>query len=191
MCPSTWELSFRRRDVTTVARMGRSTTSHVTVVDEAGRRVVGFEPFTRSDLIPLDDATLLTLATRVVETRAVDTMPRVEAVTLDAATDPGDGRVVELMATARPEIPTRIRCRLRARDGRAVFDVAMFVTGVRHTITERGRWFCRLTLDSAAPFAAAGGRWDRGRWDRALWSELPALVAEARALYADLTGATR
>ena len=184
ICPSTWELSFRRRDVTTVARMGRSNDEHITVIDEAGRRVAGFEPFTRSDLLTADDAVLTTLARRVLETRAVATMPRIDAVTLDAATDPGDGRVVELMATVRPETPTRIRCRLRARDGRQVFDVEMLVTGVRHTITDRGRWWCRLTLDPAAPFAAAGGRWDRGGWDRTTWAADPA----ARDRPADLIG---
>jgi len=188
ICPSTWELSFRRRDVTTVARMGRSADDHVTLEDSAGRAVVGFEPFTRSDLIPVDDQMLTVLAARTLAVRAVSTMPRIEAVTLDAATDPGDGRLVELMATARPETPTRIRCRLRARDGRAVFDVEMFVTGVRHTITDRGRWWCRLTLDPAAPFAAAGGRWDYSGWDRSLWSAAPALYAEARALVAELIG---
>ena len=189
ICPGSWELSFRRHDVTTVARMGRSADSHVTVTDELGRLLVGFEPFTRSDLTPLDDAMLTTLANRVLEVRNVDTMPRIEAVTLDAATDPGDGRLVELMATARPEIPTRIRCRLRARDGRPVFDVEMFVTAVRHQITDTGRWGCRLALDAAAPFAAAGGRWDQAGWDRSLWSDVPALVADARRLL-ELIGAS-
>jgi hypothetical protein len=123
------------------------------------------------------------LARRLLVTRAMATMPRIEAVTLDAATDPGDGRVVELMATARPETPTRLRCQLQVAAGRVVFDVDMFVTGAAHTIGDTGRWQCRLTLDVAAPWAAAGGRWDgAGGWDRSTWADAVALVAEARTL---------
>jgi hypothetical protein len=189
VCPATWELSWRRRDVAAVVTMGRADDVSVTVVDQTAQTVIGPEPFERADLITADVDTLGVLAGRALETRAYTTMPRVEAVTLDAANDPGDGRVVELMATARPETPTRLRCQLAARDGRVVFDADMFVTAVDHTITDTGRWSCRLTLDVAAPYAAAGGRWDRSRWDLATWGVAVAdLVTEARALAATIGG---
>lgn len=170
VCPSTWELAFRRRDVTAYARMGRSDGVFAAVSDAAAQSVLGPEPFVRDDLVTFDPADLAVMASRALETRGLATMPRVEAVTLDAARDPGDGSTVELMATAAPETPTRVRCRLRTFDGRDVFDADMFVTGAEHTITDTGRWFCRLTLDVAAPYAAPGGRWDGARWDRATWA---------------------
>jgi len=170
VCPSTWELAFRRRDVTAYARMGRADGVFRAVSDPAAAAAIGPEPFVRDDLVTADADILELLATRALETRGLATMPRVEAVTLDAARDPGDGSLVELMATAAPETPTRLRCRLTTRDGRAVFDVEMFVTGVEHTITATGRWFARFTLDVAAPYAAPGGRWDQARWDRATWA---------------------
>jgi hypothetical protein len=171
VCPSTWELSFRRRDVAAYARMGRADGVFVVATDPEAATVIGPEPFVRDDLTTYAPSVLDTLAARVLATRGLATMPRIEAVTLDAARDPGDGSTVELMATAGPEVPTRIRCRLQTHAGRAVFDVEMFVTGVEHSINDTGRWGCRLTLDQAAPYAADGGRWDRARWDRATWTE--------------------
>jgi hypothetical protein len=170
VCPAAWELAFRRRDVSAYVRMGRADGVFRAVLDPAGQAVIGPEPFVRDDLVTADPDVLQLLAARAVGTRGLETMPRVEAVTLDVARDPGDGSTAELMATAAPETPTRLRCRLVARDGRPVFDVDMFVTGVEHTITGTGRWHCRLTLDVAAPYAAPGGRWDGARWDRATWA---------------------
>lgn len=172
VCPSSWELSWARADVAAVARMRRPDGTGVTVVNADAERMIGPEPFDRTDLITFDDGTLTTLANRALQTRGVDTMPRVTAVTLDAARDPGDGSYVELMATARPETPTRLRCRLRDND-RDVFDGELFVTSVDHTITPTGRWFCRFGLDVAAPFAADAGYWDRARWDRSTWIGVP------------------
>jgi hypothetical protein len=170
ICPSTWELSWRRRDVAAYARMGRTDGVFREAFDQAAAAVIGPEPFVRDDLTTYDPDDLATLAARALATRGLATMPRIEAVTLDAARDPGDGSLVELMATAAPETPTRVRCRLRTRDGRPVFDVEMFVVNVEHTITDTGRWWARFTLDAASPYAAAGGRWDRGRWDRTTWA---------------------
>jgi hypothetical protein len=181
VCPSTWELSWRRRDVAAVVTMGRDDGVGTTVADTAAQQAIGSEPFVRADLITANPGDLDTLARRVLVTRGIATMPRVEAVTLDAARDPGDGSTVELMATARPETPTRLRCQL-ATNGRTVFDVDMFVTAVAHTIDDRGRWLCRLTLDAAGPYAAPGGRWDGARWDRATWTNVVVLLDEARTL---------
>ena len=170
VCPQGWELSFRRRETAVVARMGRTVDEVVVVVDEAAMPALGAETYERVDLATMSDGDLYRLALRILRVRGMATMPRVEAVVLDAATDPGDGRVVELMATARPETPTRLRCRLVTKTGRAVFDAEYFVASAEHTITENGRWTCRLGLDLAAPFAAAGGRWDLAGWDRATWT---------------------
>ena len=177
VCPQAWELSWRRGDVAVVATMGRQDDAGpvtVTVTDTAALGVLGPEPFDRLDLETKNTGDLTTLANRAIRVRGLATMPRVEAVVLDAATDPGDGRVVELMATARPETPTRLRCRLVTMSGRPVFDDEMFVTSARHTITEDGRWLCRLGLDTAAPFAAPGGRWGSAYWSRATWTVAPA-----------------
>jgi hypothetical protein len=176
VCPQAWEMSFRRRDVAAVSTMHRVDGTGVTAVGDYDTLVtIGPEPFERSDLETEHDAHLTRMAHRVLVTRGIAAMPRVEAVTLDAANDPGDGSTVELMATARPETPTRLRCRL-VESGRLVFDRQMFVTGAAHTITEHGRWACRLTLDVADPFAAAGGRWDRAGWDRTLWADAATLT---------------
>jgi hypothetical protein len=182
VCPQSWEMSFRRADVAGMVRLGRPDGTGVTVTAPYDTlAAIGPEPFERTDLITVDDDDLTTLANRYLTTRGIDTMPRVEAVTLAAWNDPGDGSVVELMATARPETPTRIRCRL-AESGRIVFDRDMFVTDVTHDIDEAGHWTCRLGLDVAAPFAAAGGRWDGAYWDRSTWTDVVALLAEARSL---------
>lgn len=189
VCPQSWELSFRRRDVAGVVDMRRADGSGVTrLADLATRAAVGPEPFRRDDLETADDSTLGLIADRAIDTRSLATMPRVEAVWLDAANDPGDGRTVELMATARPEVPTRLRCRLVELGGRTVFDRDMFVTTVDHTIDDAGRWQCRLGLDVAAPFAAVGGRWDAAGWDQALWADLAARLED---LLTTLEGAAR
>jgi hypothetical protein len=171
VCPQTWQLSFRRRDVAGRVAMGRDDGTAAYASAPVGTlAAIGPEPFERGDLETYATGDLQRLADRMVETRGLDTMPRVESVTFDAGNDPGDGRTVELMATARTETPTRLRCRL-ATGGRTVFDRDMFVTGAAHTINERGRWGCRLTLDVAAPYAAVGGRWDGAYWDQALWAD--------------------
>jgi hypothetical protein len=95
-------------------------------------------------------------------------MPRIEAVSLDAATGP-EGQVMALLASCRPELPSRYRCRLITKSGRHVFDRMMFATSIRHTIT-RDQWTARITLDVAEPFAVGGGRWDHQGWDRSAWS---------------------
>lgn len=173
VCPAGWDLSWRRHDVATYARMGRPDGVFVARTDTAGVARVGYEPFVRQDLTPTLTSTLTTLADRMLRVRNVKHMPRVDAVHLDAATDPGDGRVVDMMAAARPEKPSRLRCRLRTHTGRDVFDAQMFVTGCRHTITDTGRWFATLSLDVAAPYVATGGRWDQASWDAATWAAAP------------------
>lgn len=180
VCPQAWELSFRRSDATARATIGNTAGTVVVRTDEATRLALGPEPFERVDLLSASSATLTTLAERIIATRNVSTFPRVEAVTLDAAQDPGDGSTIAVMAGARPETATRYRCRLRQR-GRVVFDELMLVTSVRHVITGSGQWTCRIGLADAAPFATVAGRWDRARWDRAQWGDAVAvLTATAR-----------
>lgn len=170
ICPQSWELSFRRADVAGVVRLARADGTGVTVTaPRATLEAIGPEPFERADLITVADDDLAVIAGRYLTTRGLNTMPRVEAVTLAAWNDPGDGSTVELMATARPETPTRVRCRLR-ESGRDVFDAQHLVTGVTHAIDDAGHWTCRLALDVAAPFAVDLGRWDGARWNRAMWT---------------------
>lgn len=189
VCPSAWDLSWARSDVAAVVRMATTAGLEATATDQTALIAIGPEPFERADLISYTVGDLQTLANRALRTRGINTMPCVQGVALDAAYDPGDGSYAELMATARPEIPTRLRCRL-VDSGRDVFDDELFVTATAHTITSTGRWWTELGLDVAAPFAAVGGRWDAAWWDQALWSDVAALAAEARGLIAELQGAT-
>lgn len=173
VCPSAWSMSWARGDVAAWVRMANLDGSAEAIAyDVAAAAAMGPEPFERADLIASSSGQLDTIAQRVLVTRGMATMPRVRSVVLDAARDPGDGRVVELMATARAETPTRVRCRL-AEAGRLVFDREMFITGTAHTLTSTGRWWVTFALDVAAPFAAPGGRWDVARWDRATWTGEP------------------
>jgi hypothetical protein len=170
VCPSGWELSYRRRDAAAEIRIGNTAGTVVTLVDQPTRDALGPEPFERLDLLANQSATLTTIAQRVAATHNLDTFPRVEAVSLDAGTDPGDGRVVELLAGVMPETASRLRVELE-ENGRRVFGpVDLLVTGITHSITGTRHWRARIALDVAAPFAADTARWDSARWDRSLWA---------------------
>ena len=170
-CPSLWELGFGRRDFASRVIIGRSDTEPVELDDIPNRTLYGVEPFSLTDLETASDEEIVTLGNRILVTRGFDTAPRIIAVTLDAATDPG---LVDLMATADPRTPSRYVCR-HWSNGRMVFSRMMFVTGVRHTITPEG-WEARLTLDDAGPYvlSVGAGRWQTtGHWQQSLWASTP------------------
>jgi hypothetical protein len=138
----------------------------VVVDDEEGKILYGIEPFERTDLLTETVARLDTLARRALHTRSAEFSPRVRSVSLDASTA---DNAVDLMATVDVYGPSRYRCRLEYPRG-LVFDEEYFATGVAHNVT-RDSWTMELNLDSAAPYAAVGDRWDAARWGLSLWAD--------------------
>jgi hypothetical protein len=102
--------------------------------------------FIRTDLINTDRDLFETLADRILEVRGSNSVPRLEAVTLDARTGP-PLRNMGVMSSASPEKPSRYRMFLIV-DGRTVYDRMCFATAVRHFIGPR-EWTARITLDIA------------------------------------------
>jgi hypothetical protein len=171
VCPVMWERPFARADITTRAIFGRDLESAVTADDGQGQIKYGIEPYERVDLLTASDASLLQLAQRVLRTRAAATAPRVRSVTLDARTSTA---ALDLMSSVEVYRPSRYRCRLQYPQPRGVvFDEEYFATGVVHTMTPSD-WTLQLNLDVAAPYAAAGGRWDSSYWDQSLWADVAA-----------------
>lgn len=119
-------------------------------IDTFGRDYYGEETFTRTDLINVDRTMLPDLADRILEIRGSNSVPRVEAVTIDARTAPDafPNRNAELMVNARPEKPSRYRLRLKESDGRQIFDRMCFATTVRHFI-RNDEWTLRISFDVA------------------------------------------
>ena len=178
VCPVQWERPFARADITTRAIIGRDLPTAVTRDDQPGIAKYGIEPFERVDLITKRDSSLAMLADRVLRVRGAASAPRVRSVTLDARTSDA---ALDLMTTVSPYLPSRYRCRL-VEDRGPVFDEEYFATGVAHTITPHA-WSLELNLDAAAPFIAAGGRWDGSYWGLSTWSAGPGLLlAELRDL---------
>ena len=167
VCPSGWERTWRREDVATRMIVGRSGEPGRTFDDEPNQIIYGIETISRTDLEADQDSQLDRLGERWLRVMSADYMPRVAAVTIDAGTSTA---ARDLAATVDPTVAPRYRCRHRRADGTVVFDAEFFATGVRHSISPTG-WTCRITLDDAAPFAAAGGRWDAAEWDRTTWAE--------------------
>jgi hypothetical protein len=119
------------------------------VPDQAAINAFGIETFSRTDLLNSSTVVFQTLAQRWIAIRGITSMPRVESVMLNAATGGNDQRrVMEIMATAAPEEPSRYRCRLKTHSGRQVFDRIMFATEVRHFLS-RDEWTTRIGLDAA------------------------------------------
>lgn len=165
VCPVQWRRPFERADIATRAIMGRDLETAVQLDDVPGAVLYGIEPFERVDLVTATNADLTMLAQRALRTRAADTAPRVRSVSLSADTAEN---ALDLMCALDVYKPSRYRCRL-AYDRGLVFDDQYLVTGVTHHI-ERDAWTALVNLDLAAPYAAAGGRWDSSEWDRATWS---------------------
>lgn len=110
-------------------------------VDHYGRMT-----FNRTDLINMRRDLFQKIADRILEVRGSNSVPRLEAVTLDART--GDKlATMELMSSAAPEKPSRYRMFLHV-DGRTIFDRMCFASAVRHFISN-DEWTLRITLDVA------------------------------------------
>lgn len=164
-CPIEWVRPFDRADIATRAIMGRDVETAVVVDDAEGQVVYGIEPFERTDLWTQEASDLTLLAERALRVRAWDTAPIVRGVSLDARI--GDA-VLDVMTEADPYRPTRYRCRLLYDRG-LVFDGEYLTTAVVHRMAP-GIWEMQMQLDTAAPYAAVGGRWDVDGWDRATWA---------------------
>jgi hypothetical protein len=184
-CPSNWELSFARSDITTKVFLARQTDetpreyptstqlADLSTGTKAGLSMFGVEPFERTDLDTLNNVDLDFLGERILTTRSWKHMPRVAAVTVTAKASAPE--TIGTLAAASPFTPARFRCQHRI-DDRDVFDRVMFVTGVEHSITPYG-WEARIALDDAAPFLVGGAhpaRWDQtdvAVWDFATWAD--------------------
>lgn len=166
VCPSGWEVRFSREDLTTRVIVGRADETALVIDNVDARGAYGVETWERTDLLPLDNFELSRIASRVLDTRSPDVMPRIAAVTLHAST--GHGEVAALLASCSPFKPSRYRCRHRAADGRLVFDRTMMVTGIRHTLSPTDGWSARLSLDDATPHRQVDNpaRWSdpNARW---------------------------
>jgi hypothetical protein len=182
VCPSTWELTFNRADITTQAVLARSTDTTPRIYPTpaqiavtangfgAGLSMFGIEPYERTDLETALTADLDWLGNRILTNRSWKYMPRVNAVTVTAKYSAPD--TVDVLADASPYLPARFICRHRI-DARTVFERTMLVTGVEHSITPTS-WEARIALDDATPFLVGGeapGRWDTGLWDTATWAD--------------------
>jgi hypothetical protein len=112
-------------------------------VDHYGRMT-----FNRTDLINTDRDLFEKLADRILEVRGSNSVPRLEAVTIDART--GDNKLanMQLMSSAAPEKPSRYRMYLHV-DDRTIYDRMSFVTSVRHFISA-DEWTLRVTTDVAS-----------------------------------------
>jgi hypothetical protein len=185
VCPSTWELTFNRADITTQAILARHTDTVPRIYPtpaqlavtangyQAGQSMFGLEPYERTDLETSTTADLDWLGNRILTNRSWKYMPRVNAVTVTARASAPD--TVAALANASPYAPARFVCRHRI-DDRTVFERVMLVTGVEHSITPTS-WEARIALDDAEPFLATGthpARWDEtgvALWDTATWAD--------------------
>jgi hypothetical protein len=170
VCPTGWERSSRRSDMTTRVRFSTVTSDTETgdpIVREwrypAAERLYGVEKYERT-LICTTRERLDELGIRQLRIRQPNQFPRIEAALLDAA--PAD-EALDLMTTVSFTGPSKVQCQLR-RDGLMVFNRKMLVTGVRHRMTPT-RWTCRLALDPSSAFVEVGGRWDEARWGHDEW----------------------
>jgi hypothetical protein len=184
-CPSNWELTFARADITTQALLARSTDdtprtyptpamlADVTNGTKYGLSMFGVETFERTDLETQNTADLDWLGERILTTRSWKYMPRVAAVTVTAKASAPE--TLGTLVKASPYTPARFNCQHRI-DDRIVFERVMLVTGVEHSITPAG-WEARIALDDAAPFLVGGTHpalWDEtgvALWDTATWAD--------------------
>jgi hypothetical protein len=114
-------------------------------VDHYGRMT-----FNRTDLINMRRDLFAKIADRILEVRGSNSVPRLEAVTLDARTGKTAAdqfACMSLMSSAAPEKPSRFRMFLHV-GARTIYDRMSFVTGVRHVISA-DEWSLRITTDVA------------------------------------------
>jgi hypothetical protein len=189
VCPSSIDVVFPRAGTTTRALVNYDGAdgAPIQLDDWDAQLLYGVETAPeRLDLQTADPWQLDTLATRLLETRGVSTMPRVQSLTLDAGRDEA---TMQAMLSADPQLPSRWRL-LVERAGRPLLDRMLLVTAVDHSWDPHG-WTCSITLDDAEPWAAAGGRWDGAYWDATTWTATTVeLLAEAEAMLAELREAT-
>jgi hypothetical protein len=189
VCPSSIDVVFPRAGTTTRALINYDGADGppVQVDDTDAQLLYGVETAPeRLDLQTADPWQLDTLATRLLETRGVSTMPRVQSLTLDAGRDTA---TMLAMLAADPQLPSRWQL-IVERAGRPLLDRMLLVTAVDHNWDPHG-WQASITLDDAEPWAAAGGRWDGAYWDATAWATNTAeLLAEAAAMLAELREAT-
>jgi len=102
--------------------------------------------FNRTDLISVNTDLFEKIATRVLAVRGSNSVPRLEAVTLNAATGK-PGHNMSLMSLADPGKPSRYMCCMRV-GGRQIFHRMCFATSTRHFIS-RDEWTLRISLDIA------------------------------------------
>jgi hypothetical protein len=114
--------------------------------DTYGVEHYGPLPFNRTDLISVDRDLFRKLADRILEVRGSNSVPRLEAVTIDARTGM-KLRNMGLMSQAAPERPSRYLCCLKV-GSRLIFHRQCFTTAVRHHISH-DEWTLRITLDLA------------------------------------------
>lgn len=181
VCPVSWQRPFDRADLATRVIMGRDEATAVVVNDPVGQTLYGIEPFVQVDLQTERDDMLLYLANRVLKVRSFETAPRVRSVEIDGRTAVN---AIDLMTTVDIWKPSRYRCRLEQPRGE-VFDAEHFATGAVHELGA-DYWTLSLSLDLAAPWAAAGGHWDSAAWDQATWDASAALLEELAALRAEI-----
>lgn len=176
VCPTMVDVEFGRGDATTRAVVNYSGGVAVTADDVAAQTLYGVETTPElTDLVTDNPVQLQLLADRLLRINGTSTMPRIAGMLFQPRAETLAMR--QVIAAADPGRPTRWHVRLE-RDGRPVADRQLFVTSVRHTITAAA-WRCEVTCDDAAPWQAAGGRWDGSYWDFATWAEpLTAAVAD-------------
>lgn len=114
--------------------------------DPYGVEHYGRMTFNRTDLISTDRTLFAKLADRILEVRSSNSVPRIEAVTIDARTGSKLPNMA-LMSSAAPEKPSRYRMALVV-GSRTIYDRMMFASAVRHFIA-RDEWTLRITLDIA------------------------------------------
>ena len=168
VCPSMWELANARADFATRTIVGNGTVTR-TFDDMEGQGAYGVETFKRTDLETQNTSDLDILGLRWLAVRGFHQMPRVAAVTIDAATDPS---TVDVITVVDPRLPSRLVCRHRDGD-RDVFNRVMLAVSVEHDISPES-WICRIGLDDAGPWmtGATTGRWDVDDWDQAAWADV-------------------
>jgi hypothetical protein len=106
----------------------------------------GYLTFTRTDLINTDRDLFAKLADRILEVRGSNSVPRLQAVTIDARTGSPMANM-RMMSAAAPEKPSRYRMFLHV-DERTIYDRMSFATAVRHFISH-DEWTLRITTDIA------------------------------------------
>lgn len=175
VCPSGWLRAFDRADISTEVILDRDLPegvgpfNPVIVSDPDAQVLYGIETYERLDLWTQNNADLFTIAARILSNRSARlSMPRIRAVTIDAATS---DKAVDLLTTVSIWTPSLYRCRLSTDRG-VVFAAQFFATGVRHELSA-SEWTAEISLDRSMPYrllAPGDYIWDVARWDRSLWN---------------------